>query len=285
MRLAKPVRVFAMCIVFVEGCSGDDSAATDASSATDVGVDAASSPDASADASSIVDAYGDAPAKQTCTDSPDKVGLTMRTASGNPYVAYVPASYDPTVLTPLVIALHGAGDTASNYLQAIWKSNADQDGFIVIAPEGTATLGSGFTFNISDKTLILAAAADIYDCYAIDWRKEILHGFSAGGIMAYLIGLSQSQLFSGISISSSDLATAEYYYGGPLLPSTWAIPFSLSHGTQDQNFPIQTTGIASMNILEDAGHVVYWHQFDGPHTTTAALAQAMYTDLKSSIAP
>jgi predicted esterase len=275
-----------MGAVGTQACSsgGNGSSTNDASS--DVTVDASVGSDAMNSNDAIVDVVGDGPTKQPCTANQDQVGLTMRTAMGNPYVAYVPASYDPTKLTPLVIVLHGDGDTAENYLNVIWKANADTDGFIVIAPEGTAAVGNGgYTYNISDKTLILAAAVDVYNCYAIDWRREIMHGFSAGGIMAYIIGLSQAQLFSGVSISSSDLGTAEYYNGGSLLPSAWEIPFSLSHGTQDQNFPIAMTGIPSMEALEDAGHTVYWHEFNGGHTTTPALAQLMYLDLESSLAP
>ena len=101
-----------------------------------------------------------------------------------------------------------------NYLSIIWKGNADANGFIVIAPEGTAPLGNGFTWNSSDEALILAAASDVYACYAIDPKKEIIHGFSAGGIMAYFIGLHDAARFSGISISSADLGSAEAIYGG-----------------------------------------------------------------------
>jgi poly(3-hydroxybutyrate) depolymerase len=267
-------------------CSGDssnpnDDASTDVSSATD-------SPQASdvvtTKDGAPVDAAADAPAKPPCTANANKTGFTSRTAQGNAYVAYVPATYDPKTLWPLVVALHGAGDTAQNYLNVIWKANADADGFIVIAPEGTAPLGSGFTWNGSDETLILAAAQDVYACYAIDPKKEIMHGFSAGGIMAYMIGLDHAQLFSGISISSADLGSAEAIYGGNLLPSAWKIPVSHFHGTQDQNFPI-SYAIAGMNTLTDAGHTFYWHPFDGGHTTTPQFANTMYNDLKSSTAP
>ncbi len=267
-------------------CSGDDSntntdAAADVTNPTDSPItgDVGTSNDGA-----IKDASVDAPAKPPCTSNADKVGTTNRTASGNPYVAYVPASYDPKKLTPLVVALHGAGDTASNYLNIVWKSNADANGFIVIAPEGTAPLSPGFTWNSSDETLILAAAKDVYGCYAIDPKKEILHGFSAGAIMAYFVGLDHADLFSGISISSADLGSAEAVNGGSLLPSAWKIPVSHFHGTQDQNFPI-SYAIAGMNKLTDAGHPFFWHPFDGGHTTNAGFANTMYMDLKSSTAP
>lgn len=268
---------------FACGGSGDDSTTADASNDVTTSDTSASDVTTPSDGA-IQDASSADVAKPPCASSPDKTGFTNRTALGNAYVAYVPTSYDPKNLTPLVVALHGAGDTAQNYLNVIWKGNADNGGFIVIAPEGTAALGQGFTWNSSDETLILAAAVDVYACYAIDPKKEIMHGFSAGGIMAYMIGLDHAELFSGIAISSADLESAEAVYGGSLLPSAWEIPVSHTHGTQDQNFPIQYA-IQGMDTLVEAGHPFYWHPFDGGHTTTPQFANTMYSDLKSSTAP
>jgi len=273
--------VVAECFAACSG-SGDDASTTDA--ATDAtSADVQASDVVTQNDGAITDASADV-SKPPCASNPDKGGFTNRTAAGNPYVAYVPASYDPNALTPLVVALHGAGDTAMNYLDVVWKADADADGFIVIAPEGTAPLGNGYTWDSTDESLILAAATDVYACYAIDPKKEIIHGFSAGGIMAYLIGLHDAARFSGISISSADLDSAEAIYGAPLLPSAWKIPVSHFHGTQDQNFPIQYA-IDGMNRLLDAGHPFFWHPFDGGHTTNAGFASTMYTDLKSSTAP
>src|SRR5262249_46306055 len=130
-------------LLVLAGCSSDDSSVTDAAT------DTSSGDDATADV--VVEATIDAPAdvgtKPPCTANPDKTGTTNRTVSGHPYVAYVPASYTPSSEVPLVVALHGAGDTALNYLSIVWKGNADANGFIVIAPEGSAPLGSGFTWN------------------------------------------------------------------------------------------------------------------------------------------
>jgi phospholipase/carboxylesterase len=275
----------ALTVIMLVACSsgGDDASQLDAGNDVTQTNDATSSDVVQTNDGAIKDAAADV-TKPPCTANADKIGFTNRTAQGNAYVAYVPASYSPQTPTPLVVALHGAGDTAMNYLSIIWKGNADTNGFIVIAPEGTAPLGNGFTWNSSDESLILAAATDVYACYAIDPKKEIIHGFSAGGIMAYLIGLHDAARFSGISISSADLGSAEAIHGGALLPSAWKIPVSHFHGTQDQNFPIQYA-ITGMNRLEDAGHPFYWHPFDGGHTTTPAFAGTMYDDLKSSTAP
>ena len=181
------------------GCGGDHSAsrsdaskddspnATDARAGEDRAMvgDGHSTNDGSHDAATgPSDAGTDAAPKPPCASMPNAIGTTNRTAAGNPYVAYVPASYDKSKRYDLVVALHGAGDKAGNYLSIIWQGNADSQGFLVIAPEGTSPVYSGFTWDSSDEPLILAAIDDFYACYSVDPKKVIIHGFSAGGSSA-----------------------------------------------------------------------------------------------------
>jgi poly(3-hydroxybutyrate) depolymerase len=212
-----------------------------------------------------------------------KKGLTQRTAM-NAYLAYVPASYDMNKPTPMVVALHGAGDTASNYFQAIWKANADTRGFIVIVPEASSAYMSGFTWLGGDDDTIAAALADVQTCYSVDAKRVILDGFSAGGTMAYFVGLSRAQLFSGIGVGASTLGSGEYINGTSLLPAPWKVPVSHFHGDSDPNFP-SAQALAGINKLKAAGHTTYWHPFTGGHTTSAPDALARYDDLKTSTAP
>jgi poly(3-hydroxybutyrate) depolymerase len=255
--------------------SDDRAMTTDSSPGLDAPRDTATGPS---------DAGADASPKPPCASMPDAIGTTNRTAAGNPYVAYVPASYDKTKRYDLVVALHGAGDKAANYLSVIWQGNADAQGFLVIAPEGTSPVYTGYTWDSSDEPLILAAIDDFYACYSVDPKKVVINGFSAGGIISYWIGLKDAQRFSGISIASADLGSAEAFNGGTLLPSPWKIPVSHFHGTQDMNFPIMYA-ITGMNQLIAAGHPFYWHPFDGGHETTPADALQMYLDLHTSTAP
>jgi poly(3-hydroxybutyrate) depolymerase len=257
----------------------------------DAGADAAATADTGAgtdaqtkDAGVVSDAAVPFDAsKPLCKADAHKKGLTQRTAT-NPYLAYVPASYDMNKPTPLVVALHGAGDTASNWLQAIWKGNADTRGFIVIVPEASKAYGNGFTWLGGDDDTIAAALADVQTCYSIDAKRVILDGFSAGGTMAYFVGLSRAQLFSGIGVAASTLGSGEYVNGGSLLPAPWKVPVSHFHGDADANFPI-AQALAGINQLKAAGHTTYWHPFTGGHTTSASDALARYDDLKGSTAP
>ena len=54
------------------------------------------------------------------------------------YLLYVPASYDPSAPTPLVISLHGFVEWPAHQMQISgWNELADEHGFIVVYPSGT----------------------------------------------------------------------------------------------------------------------------------------------------
>jgi poly(3-hydroxybutyrate) depolymerase len=250
-------------------------------------------PDAGIDAGPVdagIDAGPTSPYGHDCSSQQDATGFVHRTGAiggdqtVHDYYTYVPLSYDGGTPIALVVSLHGAGDTATNFLQ-LWQTNADQKGFMVLLPEASSPLAGGFTWNIADTHVVYGAIADIEHCYNTELHHHILHGFSAGGIIAYIVGLSQADRFSGLAIASSDLGTAEYYHGGRLLPSAWAIPASIFHGEQDPNFPFVVSGEGSRDALVDAGHVVYFHPFMGGHTSNAADSLQMYEDLKDWASP
>ncbi len=219
-------------------------------------------------------------------------GSTETDGKSHDYYTYVPSSYNPSTETPLIISLHGAGDTAKNFIN-LWEADAEKGGFMVLVPEASAAYGPGYTWDLTDTDLIVGTTGDIERCYNTDLHRHILHGFSAGGLIGYILGLSQADSYSGLAIASSDLFTAEVYWGElhgkktalSFLPSAWLIPVSIFHGSQDMNFPINETGIPSRNVLADAGHTVYWHEFNGGHETSPADALQMWNDLKGWTSP
>jgi len=274
--------------------TGDDARTADSISADGI-VDVASADTLVSTDAPRADATGDTGSdggfldRSRCTAMPDVRGMTTRSATGRtgmpvPYLAYAPASYDRTRATTIVIALHGAGDVASNYFAAVWRANADALGFLVVAPDGSCPAGPGNTWCNDDGNSIIAVINDIERCYSVDVHRRIINGFSAGGIMAYSIGLQVATSFAGISISAANLGSAEAVAGRRLLPARWTIPVSHFHGLTDTNFPIATAR-DGWNRLEAAGHTVYRHEFDGGHTTNAGYARTMYMDLMSAMAP
>lgn len=272
------------------GTTPDGGAADSGMPGSDGGRDSGAAVDGAtpADAGAGGDAGEDPTDRSRCTAMPDVTGTTTRTVTldgdSMQYVAYVPTSYDPAEPQDVLLALHGAGDVASNYLAVVWRANADARGFLVVAPEGSCAAGSGNTWCMNDPNLALAALEDLEACYTTNPHRRIMHGFSAGGILAYLIGLQVAEAFAGISIAAANLGSAQAISSVPLLPADWLIPVSHFHGTSDTNFPIDSAR-AGRDQLEAAGHTVYWHEFDGGHTTNATHALTMWDDLASSMAP
>jgi poly(3-hydroxybutyrate) depolymerase len=266
----------------VVNSGGDGGTGNDSSSPTD---DGSPTDDSATLDSGPADSPGP-PDRSKCTKDPDKTGLTTRTYTGAPdYTVYVPKTYDPNVPSALVEILHGAGDTTPNYIN-VWTGVADMRNVILLAPEASTPLGPGFTWSTGDETFILAELEDLAHCYSIDSKRRILHGYSAGGIMAYLFGLSDAAKYSGIAIFSADEGTAEYYNGGSLLPSSWLIPVSHFHGMSDTNFPIASAK-AGIDKLAAAGHPTFWHPIPGDHSATPTAANALteFDDLKGFSAP
>jgi phospholipase/carboxylesterase len=284
----------AVCLVACSTTNTDDEQCVAPCNETDTGVvlveDTAETLDSGAAIDSAADVEPEAPPpaidRSKCVADPDKPGLSSRAVPGKAtkYLSYVPPDYDKSKPTALLIALHGAGDVASNYLNVVWKGNADKRGFIVIAPDGSCAAGPGNTWCMDDNASIAKTIDDIGFCYSIDTKRRIIDGFSAGGVMAYAMGLQGASLFAGISISAANLGSAEAIVGKSLLPAPWKIPVSHHHGTMDMNFPIATARAGRDKLLA-AGHMVYWHEFDGGHTTTPAFALVRWDDLATSRSP
>lgn len=59
-----------------------------------------------------------------------------------PYALFVPSAYDGTTPAPLVVALHGHGDTPQTIMQYPRLLDlADSHGFVVVAPMGYSPRG------------------------------------------------------------------------------------------------------------------------------------------------
>ncbi len=268
--------------------SGDDTATDDTGTGDDTGTPGDGGP---TDSGVKDTGPSDTPVttdRSKCAADPDKLGLTNRQATYKgttiKYLGFAPPGYDPKAPLSVVLALHGAGDTMSNYFNAVWKGAATTKKFFVITPEGSSPAGAGFTWNSGDANAILATLDDFEACYSVDSHRRIIDGFSAGGIMAYMIGLAAAESFAGVSIAAANLGSGEALYGKKLLPAPWKIPVSHFHGVDDKNFPIDTAR-SGRDRLTAAGHKVYWHEFPGGHTTSAADAAKRYDDLATSTAP
>ncbi len=199
------------------------------------------------------------------------VAGTARTA-----VLYVPTGASSTA--PLVIALHGDGDTDANFVATSGlQPLADMLGFVLVAPQGITR-----TLTVDGQT-IPDVDWDAYDSVAqgnidlpfleqlrtqlqgqVDAARTFVLGYSQGGYMAFLYGLSDATVLSCAAV----LAASSPFGGAPGDPlitgAARKIPVSMQIGTEDSAFSAaQQTSATLMaagfpvqfNAIAGAGHV------------------------------
>ncbi len=299
--MSKRFMIIAACTLLCGGC-GEDSglAPTDdagfPTDANDSGGGETSSEIGGESGDAVVDSEppADPTDRSKCISDPDKLGLTKRTVASvdgsttYAYAAYAPSTYDPKKPSSLLIGFHGAGDTADNYLSMIWQTIAEARGFLVLIPEGSSKLGAGFTYSSNDARYVENdVLLDFVRCYSTDQQRKVIHGFAAGGLLAYTIGFLNAKKYAGVLIAGSDFGQAEILAtsaGKSLLPAPWLIPVSHTHGLSDPKYPIAGAR-AGRDKLLGAGHTVNWHEFEGGSAITADQALVMWDELAASKSP
>ena len=128
-----------------------------------------------------------------------------------PYDHYVPTSYDGSAPMPLVLALHGLGDTGPNYESAMgFSAIAEANGFLFAYPSGTAVFGGGAGWNATingvlplleadDVTYLRAVIADMAEQYNVDPKRIYVQGLSNGGFMAHVLACVAADKIAAIA--------------------------------------------------------------------------------------
>ena len=150
------------------------------------------------------------------------------------YDIHIPASYTGTTAVPLVMTIHGAHNTTA-MVRSWSKMNAvsDQNGFIVVYPQGVDCWNSGFTIGgcaaaPDDVGFLKAVVADVESHACIDPKRVYATGISNGSMMSQYLGCQASDVFAAVGGVS----------GGASCRSTpRAVSLFYVHGTQDMTIP------------------------------------------------
>lgn len=169
-------------------------------------------------------------------------------SSGQPrsYLLYVPASYDASRPTPLVISLHGAALWPSTQMEASqWNRAADQHGFIVVYPAGTTLSGAGhgiLPFRVwmmepdeqltADVTFIAELMDTLAVRYRIDPARIYATGLSNGGGMVFGLACRLSGRIAAVgTVAAAQIRPAAW------CSDTTPMPMITFHGTGDRLVP------------------------------------------------
>lgn len=129
------------------------------------------------------------------------------------YIIHIPSNYTDSQPIPLLIALHGGGGNSENMMEKTgFNTLADNEGFIVVYPDGTGKLKNRLlTWNaghccgyalenmVDDVGFIRALIQNLQDTYNIDSKQIFVTGHSNGGMMTYRLGAELSDIIAAIA--------------------------------------------------------------------------------------
>jgi poly(3-hydroxybutyrate) depolymerase len=220
---------------------GEDGSTTDGGSAADA---PAAVTDGAASDAPATDAANAGPGPgptQQCTFTKDAQGFFKLTSAKSDYWVRLPVGYDPVnpQPAPLLVAIHGCGDTAYNF--ATWGAapyalRATQD-YIAISIGGRD--GQCWTLG-TDGPIVTEAITHVRSCFYAHQKKIVLAGYSSGGQMAYALGMKNAAAYAGLLIENSGLSqgVGSGNVDTALAGAAWKINVAHSARTEDASFPI-----------------------------------------------
>jgi len=162
-------------------------------------------------------ATGDGSSSPTCAGKAGAAGArTVKMTSGGierTFNLHVPANYDPSKRTPLVLLFHGyTMDAASIAKASHFNETADKRGLIVAYPEGTGAgfnagdcCGTASSNKVDDLGFTRDILAKLDTEYCVDEKRVFSTGFSNGGFFSYLLACQLSDKIAAIGSVSGTI--------------------------------------------------------------------------------
>ena len=160
------------------------------------------------------------------------------------YRLMVPASYDPAMATPLVLALHGGGGNGEQMctLPGGIQELAQREGFIVICPDAVENHWNDGRGNqeyrsrvedIDDVGFLLGLIGRLSEDYNVDPARIYVTGASNGGMMTQRMACEASGTFAAAAVViASQPANLDCEPNGP-------ISILFMNGTDDPLMPFE----------------------------------------------
>jgi polyhydroxybutyrate depolymerase len=155
------------------------------------------------------------------------------------YVVHFPTGYTPTKTYPLVLLFHGGYATGAQELSLTkFAPKADQEGFIVVAPDGVNRHwndGRGkVNTNIDDVAFVQQLISHLESELPIDRNRIYATGISNGGHFSQWLGCNMANVFAAIGADGGEMPT----HAVPLCKPAAPISVVGIHGTADPLEPV-----------------------------------------------
>lgn len=182
------------------------------------------------------------------------------------YNVHLPTGYTSGQHLPLVLNLHGYGQTNSQQeLYTNMNATADANSFVVIYPAGlnnSWNIGAAgvYHFGTDDVGFLSKVIDTAQTLYGIDPKRVYACGLSNGGYMSHRLACELSDKVAAIAAVAGCLTDSMAYYCN----ATRKVPVMQIHGTADPIVPY-TGAVASLSTEET---VAFWASFDLCGTTS-----------------
>src|SRR5665213_914646 len=232
-------------------------------------------------------------AAQACTNTTIRNGPEGATSEQKMYVAgelrtyllHIPAHYDTIRRAPLLIVLHGHGESAENFEKYTGMSDkADAEGFIAVYPQAQGDPSDWHTaIDGPRKRDDIAFVRDIIDLlerkYRIDHRRIYAAGHSNGGIMTYRLASTLSDKLAAVGVTAGSIGMIDER-GDTLRFATPVHPVSVIHfhGLADTDVPYHggAESDGPDNIVSVKNTISFWLTAD--HCPTAPTSRTVSDD-------
>lgn len=193
---------------------------------------------------------GEIPSGSACPFAAHAKGARTQPLMKSKYEIYVPASYDPSRPTPLVIGLHGTtqdGPMEMKYCGL--RAAADKQGFLAVAPTGWEP-DNQFLYDIcgggtdvcqkdGEADFMNAMIDTMSECYNVDRKHVYMFGFSQGGFFSTFFCLKYPT-----KVAACGAHGAGCYSGGPgghcdavtMAKAARKVPFFVYVGANDKGY-------------------------------------------------
>ena len=204
----------------------------------------------------------------TTVTTPGRHALNLGDEPDRDGVFYVPKNYKTDGATPLLVMLHGAGNTSASTAYAF--PLADEFGVLLLAPDSRDDrTWDGVLRNWGpDLEFIASAMRQGYERYNIDRKRIGVAGFSDGASYALSLGISYGDQFAKIISMSPGVMQPIEARGKPKI--------FISHGTADQVMPIDDTSRKFVPKLKSLGYDVTYREYDGRHAPSAPIVREAF---------
>lgn len=180
---------------------------------------------------------------------------------GNPHdgFMYVPASYQPSIPAPLLILIHGDGQTSASWKTGAMLALADEFGVVLLAPDARSTNWDYIVdrqFGV-DVDFIDLALGKLFSKVNIDATRIGMAGFSDGASYTLSLGIINSDFIKSVIAFSPAAMYVPIRKGSPRI--------FIAHGIEDTISPIGRSRDGIVPVLFSVGLEPHYVEFTGGH--------------------